>query len=224
MNTKVISLFLGIIVVAAVTITVTRYAGALTGRWGDFEGMDKARTVLKSLPMEIGDWKAENEGKLDETSINMLRIRDSYVFRTYKNEQTQSVVHFTLMVGPAGKITVHTPEICFGGKDYEKQSSPFSVPMDVQLSSGKDIADTFWRIDFKGRSLDTNNSISFYYGVSTGEDWLAVEDTRSAFQQFRYVYKLQAEAFSRSGGDEDTVKQFLADCLPTIHEHLLPCH
>jgi hypothetical protein len=96
--------------------------------------------------------------------------------------------------------------------------------MDVQLSSGKDLADSFWRIDFTGRSLDTNNTISFYYAVSTGDEWLAVEDTRAAFQRFRYVYKLQAEAFSRSGEEGDTVKQFLTDCLPTIHEYLRPCH
>ena len=222
MNTKLTSLLIGIVVVAAITVVITRYSGSLTGRWGTFRGMDEASKTLKSLPMQIGDWRAEKEGELDQVSINMLRIHDSYIFRSYKNVTTQNVVHVTLMVGPTGKITVHTPEVCFGGKDYEKDSVRTSVPINVQLSTGNEVADTFWKISFTGRSLDVNNRVSFYYAVSTGSEWNAVENPRATFQSYRYVYKIQAEAFTGLGDDEDTVEKFLKDCLPTIHEYLRP--
>jgi len=173
--------------------------------------------------MEIGDWKAADEGESDKTAVTMLRIQGSYVFRAYRNSMTQAVVYVTILVGPTGKVTVHTPEVCFGGKDYEKDAARSSVQISVQRNEDE-VVDSFWKINFTGRSLDVNNRISFYYAVSTGNAWEAVENPRSTFQAYRYVYKLQAEAFSGSGdADGDVVNNFLSDCLPTIHEHLRPC-
>jgi hypothetical protein len=127
------------------------------------------------------------------------------------------------MVGPTGKITVHTPEVCFGGRNFEKEATRTSVPINVQLASGEDIADSFWRVNFIGQSLNINNRISFYYGFSTGGAWTATENPRSTYQRYRYVYKLQAQAYSGTGDERDIVKQFLEECLPVIHEHLRPC-
>ena len=225
MKAKTVPFFTGIVLITVITVVIAWFSGVLSGRWETlFHGLNEARTALKALPLQIGDWRAEQEGELDESSINMLRIRDSYIFRSYRNTVTQAIVHITLMVGPAGKITVHTPEVCFGGKDYEKESLRTSVPIDVPLLSGdREVVDTFWRITFIGRSLDSNNRISFYYAVSTGDVWNAVETPRSTFQTYRYVYKMQAEAFSSPGEEGDNVRLFLNDCLPTIHEHLRPC-
>ena len=222
MNKRTTSLLVGVIVILVVTVAVTFYAGSLSGRWKTFTGLDEARAALKELPMQIGDWQAEKEGELDATSITMLRIQDSYVFRTYRNMITQAVVHLTIMVGPAGIVTVHTPEICFGGKDYEKDAARSRVQISVQLEEGE-IDDSFWRINFTGRSLDMNNRISFYYAVSPGDTWNAVEVPRATYQTYRFVYKLQAEAYSGTDDGGDNVKKFLEDCLPTIHEHMRPC-
>ena len=223
MNKGTTPLLIGITVIVVITVAASYYSGSMTGRWGDFRGIAEARVTLKDLPMEIGHWKAEAERDLGDTAVNMLRIADSYVFRFYKNDLTQETVRLTLMVGPTGRITTHTPEICFGGRDYEKESSRARVPVSVQLSSGEEIEDMFWRLDFVGRSLDVNNRISFYWAVSTGGAWNAVENPRGHFQTYRYVYKLQAEAYSGTGEESDTVRRFLEDCLPTIHEHLRPC-
>jgi hypothetical protein len=224
MNKGTAPLLTGIIIIIVITVAVTGYSGLLTGRWGTFQGLDEARTALKALPLEIGDWKADKERELGEQSTAMLRIQNSYIFRTYRHTVTQEIVLLTIMVGPTGKITVHTPEICFGGKDYEKEAVRTSVPINVQrLSGDKEVADAFWWVNFVGRSLDVNNRISFYYAVSTGDAWVAIENARSTFQTYRYVYKLQAEAYSGSAAEGDNVQRFLIDCLPTIHEHLRPC-
>jgi len=129
----------------------------------------------------------------------------------------------TLMVGPTGRVTVHTPEVCFGGRDYERESARVRIPFGVQLASGEVIEDAFWRVDFVGRTLDVNNRISFYWAISTGGPWEARENPRWEFRTYRFVYKLQVEAFSGSGEEGDTVRRFLEDALPTIHEHLIPC-
>ena len=218
---------MGIAVVVMITVGVTYFSGSFWGRWGTFRGLDEARETLKNLPMTIkadsGDWVAEEEGELDSASVTMLRIQDSYIFRTYKNAATQSFVRVTIMVGPTGIIAVHTPEVCFGGKNYEKEAARTSVPINVPLLSGaKDIVDIFWRVNFVGRSLDTSNRISFYYAVSTGEEWNAVKDPRTTFSKFRYVYKIQVEAYTGTGEEGDGAKKFLTECLPTIHEYLRP--
>ena len=223
MSKRTTSLIIGIVVIAAVTAVVTYASGTLFGRWGTFQGLVEARETLKRLPMQIGAWQAEENRELDKDAVTMLRIQDSYICRRYKHAETQAVVHVTIMVGPTGKVTVHTPEVCFGGKDYEKEATRSSVSIPVQLlESGNEIVDSFWKISFIGRSLDSKNRISFYYAVSTGDIWSAVETPRSTFQTYRYVYKLQAEAYSESGDGTDNVKKFLDDCLPVIHEHLVP--
>ena len=222
MNKKTTSLVIGVIVITVITVAVTFASGTLFGRWGTFEGLGEVRQTLKSLPMQIEDWHAEAEGELDPAAITMLQIQDSYIFRKYKHATTQAVVHMTIMVGPSGKVTVHTPEVCFGGKNYERESTRLSVSVPLSLESG-DVEDQFWKISFVGRALDTTNRISFYYAVSTGTTWQAVETPRKTFQAYRYVYKLQTEAYSGSGDEGDTVKQFLEDCLPTIHEHMRQC-
>ena len=213
---------MGIVIIAAITVAITYYSADLTGRWGAFLGFPEAQASLKKLPMVIGDWKAEEERKISDQAVALLQIQDSYLLRTYTNAITGDVVHLTLMVGPSGKVTVHNPEICFGGRDYKMEAERARVPVSVQLSSGDEIEDTFWRVDFVGQSLDVNNRISFYWGVSTGGPWDAVEQPRFHFRSYRFVYKLQAEAFSGTSEDNDTVKRFLQDCLPTIHEHLSP--
>ena len=217
------ALGIGVIVITAITVAVTVFSGNLFGRWG-YQGWDEAAAALKELPMEINGWRAETEGELDETSVSMLRIQNSYLFRTYRHEDTQASVLLTLMVGPTGRITVHTPEVCFGGRNFRREGPRERVPVDVMLESGEEQVDTFWRVHFVGQSLTVgaNNRISFYYGVNTGNEWQAVDNPRVTFQRYRYVYRIQAEAYSGTGEDEDNVKKFLEDCLPTIHEYLRP--
>jgi hypothetical protein len=223
---KIKSFFVGLVIFAVLTVVITVYSGSLTGRWGTPFAVNQARTVLKSLPLTIGDWEAAKDGELDKASITMLEIQDSYIMRSYKNTITQEAVHITIMLGPSGRVTVHTPEICFGGKDYTKEDARVSVPINVQVDDGaKTIEDSFWKVDFVGKSLDTNNRISFYYAHSDGGPWIATENPRWEFSKHRSTYKLQAQAYSAAPSEDkstDTVKEFLTAVLPEIHAHLAP--
>ncbi|MDR3232370.1 MAG: EpsI family protein [Planctomycetaceae bacterium] len=224
MKSKSKPLFIGLIIIVALTAVITAYSGSLTGRWGASAAVEEARAALKELPLTIGNWQAEKEGEMDATSISMLEIKDSYIIRAYKNTVTQTVVYITIILGPSGRVTVHTPEICFGGKDYNKEGTRVSVPINVQVDNGaKTIEDSFWKIDFVGRSLDVNNRISFYYAHSSGNEWIATESARWTFAKYRYAYKLQAQAYTAAAAGDaptDTVKGFLTDVLPVIHQHL----
>ncbi|MDR1140099.1 MAG: EpsI family protein [Planctomycetaceae bacterium] len=216
-------LIIGVIVVIVATFCMTVYSGMQTGRWALFKGLAEAQKVLKDLPKEMNDWVvAGDDQQLDNETVTMLQIQNGYLARSYRNTKTQAVVHLALMVGPTGRVVVHTPEICFGGKDYEKEKNRASVTIPVTLQDKPDESDdTFWRVDFVNRGLK-HDKISFYYSISLGNSWIATENPRSAFQFYRYAYKIQIQSLLNS--EEDNVKVFLQDCLPTIHEFLRPCN
>ena len=219
-----IPLLIGVVIIAMITVAATVYSGLLTHRWRVFAEIDNARSSLKSLQMVIGNWEAVEDRLLDDTSITMLRIQDSYILRTYKNTVTPEEVHLTLMLGPSEKTTVHTPEVCFGGRDYKKEAARTRVPINVQLLSGEEIDDTFWQVDFVGQSMDTNNRISFFWAISSGGPWVAVENQRQFFHTYRFVYKIQVQAYSGTGEEGSSIKRFLEDCLPVIHKHMNQCY
>lgn len=209
--------FVGIAVVAVIILGVSYYCGAQTGRWGAFTGITESQNLLKQLPLQIGDWTAEKDLELDKASIAELHIQNSYIHRIYKNARTQASVYLTIMVGPTGRVTVHTPEICFGGRDYTKDAERTSVVFPSTMGGADD---AFWQVGFTNDAIGGAGSsrISFYYAISVGKEWAAEQNPRDVFRKYRYAYKIQAQA--QAGGDTDNVKEFLQDCLPTIHQHL----
>ncbi len=217
------SLFVGIFIVAVLTLAVTVYCGNLTGRFGNSHKQQEAGKLLKELPMTIGDWVAEKEELLPKTDVDQLEIENGYICRRYRNSKSHSEVFLTLMVGPTGRIVVHTPEFCFGGKNYTKEEgrTPVSFPI-VAPAANAPTDDTFWQVNFINKDIQADK-ISFYYGVSTGQTWVAVENPRSEFSRYRFVYKMQTEALGAASGTADVASAFLTDALPTIHKHLLAC-
>ncbi|GHT31303.1 hypothetical protein FACS1894214_2490 [Planctomycetales bacterium] len=217
---KLTSLVIGIVLIAGTMLTVTAVCGNLTGRWSRFKGLEESRTLLKELPSVIGDWEAdpEDDAVLSKSDIAMLEIENGYIVRKYKNSKNAATVNLMLIVGPTGKVVVHTPEICFGGRDYKKEDTRIKVEFPIADYSGSGATDdTFWKVRFTNQSI-SGGRIAFYYAVSSGNEWIASEDPRAALQRFRYVYKLQIQAFE--DGDNDNVKAFLTDCLPVIHRHI----
>jgi len=215
-------LFAGVAVVVVLTLAITVYCGMYTQRFAPFRGIEESRNLLKELPLTIGDWVAEKEETLDSDSIHQLEIENGYVARRYKNTKTRSLVNFVMMLGPTGRVVVHTPEICFGGRNYEKEdektsvSLPGAVPSDEERGEEK-----FWKVSFINRSIQ-GEKISFYYAVSSGGNWTAATDPRYEFSGFLYVYKIQAEAIADLGS-ADPALAFLTDALPIIRQHMKPC-
>jgi len=213
-------LIVGIVLVAAAMFSVTMVCANLTGRWSRFKGLEESQALLKELPRTIGDWKSDpkDDGVISKAEVSMLQIENSYIIRVYKNEKNGADVNLMLMVGPTGLIVVHTPEICFGGRDFKKEDTPKKVSFPIADYSGSGATDdTFWKVRFVNQSI-RGGKIAFYYAVSSGNEWVASRDPRTLFQQFRYVYKLQVQA--HEDVDNDNVEHFLSDCLPVIHKHI----
>ncbi|MDR1922780.1 MAG: EpsI family protein [Planctomycetaceae bacterium] len=219
---KSIQLYIGMVIAIAILSAITVYNGFMMARWSSFTGLDDARKRLQELPLTIGDWTSGGDEKLNSDDVTSLQIENSYITRRYKNTKSNREVLITIMVGKTGIVVVHTPEICFGGRDYKKdEKGRAAIPFPILDFTGKNSNEnTLWKVQFINNSA-RGGVISFYYGISVGDAWVADEDPRSKFQTFRYAYKIQVQA--SNDGQDDIAKTFLTDCLPTIRDYVVPC-
>ena len=221
-------LFLGMVIVVISTLLTTYAVGANWGWWGRARtAMREAGIAIHKIPKNFGDWEAAADDEpLDRASVEQLELAE-HVVRRYTNKNTNDTVALIFMVGPTGRLTAHTPQICFGGRNFKMDSSR-PIPVSFSYGENNDSAegkDTLSKIVFKNQSVSGGAKL-FYYGVSTGQNWIPITDTsRYDLQHKRFLYKLQVEAFVREDqtGENDVVAKFLQDFLPIIRPELMEC-
>ena len=220
-------LFFGAVIVIVLTLLTTYVAGSNWGRWGNFrQAMIDAGQAIEKIPRSFNDWEAAaDDEKLDQASVEQLELSD-YVVRRYTNKTTNETVSLIFMVGPTGRLTAHTPQICFGGRNYKMNSlpTPISFPFDGDGKAAEN-KDTFSKLVFTSQSVNGGAKL-FYYGISNGHNWQELKSSsRSSFQNYRFIYKMQMEAFANEegSGENDVIARFLRDFLPIIRGSLVEC-
>src|SRR5207247_9211726 len=127
---------------------------------GETEQRDQAATRVAEVPMVVGDWQGKDEAA-DEASFAQTGAKGYWV-RQYVNEKTRASVLVILMCGRAGKMAVHTPEVCYGGAGYEVGDRPETW---IVSSATGDIMATLWTASFtKGAASD----LRLYWGWNAG--------------------------------------------------------
>ncbi|MGL6225749.1 MAG: exosortase-associated EpsI family protein [Thermoguttaceae bacterium] len=214
-------LIVRVVVVLLLTAVMTYVAGANWGRWGGFsKQMENASQSLELIPKSFGDWEAGEDEQLNQTSVDMLELAD-YIVRQFVNQKTGERVSVLMMVGPTGRLVVHTPQVCFGGRNFKMMSDPIPVSFP---GTGKE-ANNLSKLVFKNQSMNGGTKI-FYYGVSTGGPWMPITNTsRYDLQGNRFLYKLQLEAFVKDEFErDDCIKRFLNEFLPLIEGKMVSCN
>ena len=204
--------------VAGLTAASGMIHGRLTNRWGQPPAMLAAAEQLKGVPTQFGDWRMLDEEKMGETAEIMLELA-GYVNRNYENEKGQ-VVHVAVLLGPAGRISVHTPEICFSSRDYYPKDQRKRTPIPTKKSA--DEPEDLWRLTFKSRKI-SGHLMLVYYGWSRGGRWSATEGARWEYAGSPYLYKIQLASQLPPGQtlDKDPCKDFLDDFLPVLQPYLV---
>ncbi|MEA1952003.1 MAG: exosortase-associated EpsI family protein [Planctomycetota bacterium] len=207
------------IIVCGLTLASGVIQGQFTNRWGAPPVMLSAAEQLKGVPTQFGDWRMLEEGEMDEISNNMLELA-GYVKRSYVNEATGQTVHVAVLLGPAGRISVHTPEVCFSSRDYDLKEERERTP--ITNNEADDNLGDLWRLTFKSRDV-SRHLLSVYYGWSQGGPWAAAEGPRWKYAGSPYLYKIQLAAQLPPGQapeKSDPGKNFLVDFLPVLQPHL----
>lgn len=205
------------ILAIALTLVSGVIQGRMSDRWGPPPALRAAADKLKELPSQFGGWRLASTEKMSQDVVNMLEC-EGYLFGTYVNDQTGETVRASIMLGPSGPISVHTPEICYSSREYTIDEDRHQVPLEIPGSKDK-----FWALTFRSNNLDAN-TLRVYYAWNANGSWTAPNDARFAFASCPFLYKIQlAGNASRevASGKDDPCYRFLEDFVPAIRSCLV---
>ena len=87
--------------------------GPLAIRRRSYRGLAR----VDDVPLEIGDWKAEIEES--ERSAFLQAGAMATGLRKYTHASSKHSLLVILMCGRAGRMSAHTPEVCYQGAGYK---------------------------------------------------------------------------------------------------------
>jgi hypothetical protein len=215
---KAAAYVIGIMVLAGVTLLGGAIQGHMSRRWGRSQEFQVLADRLQELPQDVGPWRMKASLPLSPAAEAVLECA-GYMCRQYENQKTGELVTVALLLGPAGPISVHTPDVCYTSQDYSILESPTRT----QFDAGNGSQDELWSTSLQSMNL-TASSLRVYYGWSTGGPWSAPDDARFAFAGQSHLYKIQVAGPLPSPGDEKASDQgriFLKEFLPAVRPYLV---
>ncbi len=185
--------------------------------------MLEAARKLEGVPDSFGGtrndrWRKKSTDELTPDTLAMLECT-GHLSRTYENRRTGEIVHVFVIVGPAGPISAHTPELCMSAQNYTSRNQRERVA----IAGKQEQDDQFWALSFKTKNV-REDLLRVYYGWTASKCWTAPDDTRFGFVGLPYLYKLQVSSEMPAGTDlktNDACREFLTDFLSVIRRHLL---
>jgi hypothetical protein len=190
----------------------------MTERWGSQADLGELAEKLNQVPEIIGDWRQTKVEELRENAANQLEAAGSFV-RVYLNETTGQEVRVALVLGPAGPMSVHIPEICYEGRDYVPRADRERIGI-----SGTGLSDAqLWSVTLDSQGLEAR-SLHVCYGWSDGRSWQAPLQPRFSLSGNPYLYKLQLASEGVLAEDTDGTNActvFLEDFLPALQPYLV---
>src|SRR5260370_5182040 len=108
--------YLPLIVFAGLVLAAGTIHGALTDRWSASTSVAEAARRLDAVPQTLADWHGE-EAPLDTDNLQSLQSAGikGHLSRRYRNIVTGERISLLIVCGRPGPISVHTPDICYGG-------------------------------------------------------------------------------------------------------------
>jgi hypothetical protein len=210
---------LGTLLTVALTIAVGILQGSLSNRWGASDSQRQSGLKLESFPKKFADWQMEKAEELDQNSLDQLQPY-GYLQRVYKNRKNDALVSVTVLLGPNGRISVHTPEVCFAGRNHEQIGE--RVKIRIPDKEGKD---SIWKTSFRLQGVDAKQK-NIYYGWSSGSHWDAADNPRISYATKPLLYKIQlsndvsVESSKQAIPSADPAIQFLTDFFPVLQDYL----
>jgi hypothetical protein len=207
--------YLLISIAAGVIIGDGYLTGVWSGRWQQEDPAADAAKRIQDVPMTIGDWKGEDQTINQDPTITARIIQragfSGYVSRTYtKGEQR---VNILLACGRPGPLSVHTPEVCYGGAGFGLFGDPAKCNPAETASAAQP---EFWKATFIRRTGSEGRQLRVVWGWNKKSVWLAPGSPRWAFAGTPVLYKLyitQEYYADDPKGGEGTMA-FLKDFMP----------
>jgi hypothetical protein len=192
----------------------------LAGGGGSEHLLQLAGDNVSRLPETIGAWRMEKSEPLSDDVLQILGC-GAQQSRVYVDDLSGEQVALTLLVGAAGPLVAHTPDVCYPSSNFE-----ITEPAGAEVIRGTGArADTFDRATFRSRSVDARRQRVYYAWRKFDGPWQVPANPRLALGGEPMLYKLQlaidAAEDAGTSPQSDTARKFLADLLPVLDEILV---
>jgi len=190
--------------------------GVWTSRWGLSPAQGALRARFESIPMVIGDWKgtAHEVPALDRAVAGATACLGA----TYTNATRGVTVSVLLVGGLPGKISTHTPDVCYRGAGYT-----LTLPTEFDYRYGGDEHRSVFQTSLATHEGTTPSVLRIFWSWNASKGWSAPENPRWSFASEPALCKLYVirETWGQVVEPEsDPCKDFLAAFLPELDRHL----
>jgi hypothetical protein len=205
---------------AAVVLTAAPAVvhGVWSRRWADPADMAAAAKNVEDFPRQFGEWKQRGDDEtMPEEALRELECK-GYIDRHYVSQKLGREVTVLLMVGAAGPLVRHPPEICYGNQANKLVQDP----RDVTLTTPDSNNHTFRFLRYKNAGA-ASGEFSVCYGWSADGSWEVPAYPRVRFGAAPLLYKIQVltnDAVPEDGGLPVATSQFLNEFLPLLRDRL----
>jgi hypothetical protein len=187
--------------------------GAWINRWGPSPALAALASRFETVPMKIGDWKA-TALELGSGERAMTGAVAS-LSRVYANPGRGVSVSVLLLGGLPGKISTHTPDVCYTGAGFILDSPSL---YDYRYDSGGERRAEF-QTAVARREGTTPSILRIFWGWNASKGWAAPAEPRWTFGSEPalcklYVIRETAGAVVNPG--VDPCNEFLSVFLPEL--------
>ncbi len=184
--------------------------GFLTDRWFVSRQLEEFTASLANVPRDIPDWQGEDV-TIDPGQIEQANI-SAYVARRFTHRTSRKQISVLLCCGRSGPISVHSPEICYGGAGFNVINPETKFSLNNPALTGEFKDSTFLKAGPVPEYLE------IYWAWNGKGTWDVPAEPRVAFGGQPALYKLYVVCpFSK----EDQRKEAQEACQSFI-EVLLP--
>jgi len=206
------AMLVGLVILTALPAIVQ---GVLTRRWQGASDISSAATRLEAFPAQFGDWQQQGEEQVPEEAIRELQCA-GYFSRHYVNQRLGRDVTVILMVGPAGPLIRHPPEICYGNRANEL----LAKPAEINLQTSDAVKHKFRLLSYDNPRA-ASGQFSVCYGWSEDGTWNVPAYPRVDYGSAPMLFKMQVlttDAVPKEGGLPPATARFLSDFLPLLRD------
>jgi hypothetical protein len=193
--------------------------GVLTRRWRGAADISGAAARLTEFPSQFGDWQQQgDEEKVPEEALRELQCAGCFN-RHYVNQRLGRDVTVIVMVGHAGPLIRHPPEICYGNRANEL----LAKPVDVELTTSDSVSHRLRLLRYANPRA-VSGEFSVCYGWSENGTWDVPAYPRVEYGGASMLFKMQVlttDAVPKDGGLPTATSRFLNDLLPLLRDQVL---
>ncbi len=182
---KIAIILLGLTTVA-ITVSAAIFDGVRDFRWGqDQRAVSLAANLEEHFPKDINGWKSVSDIELDKTSTTML---SPFGFINRRYQKGERSAQLFILLGPTGPTVVHTPDICYDVREYQKMGDRVAITLEDNGATKSKC----WQTRFKHRRVDRRSPyLSSWYAWTIDGTWHCPELPRVFFANQRILFKIQ---------------------------------